>query len=504
MPRRPLIALSSGLEVAAAIAAVYYLLQYLVLAGFRLPYPYELEWMEGAVVDHVRRLLSGQPLFVEPSFEFTSFIYPPFYYYLSAAVSKVTGIGFLPLRLVSFLASLGCFALIFETARRETGRFYYGLVSAGLFAATFEIGGAWLDVARVDTLFVFLTVASAFALRFFGHGAGAAASGVLLALGALTKQPALIAVVPLGLYCLYARGKRDAGLFLGGFVLVFGGATAFWYAGSDGWYGYYIFGLPRQHQFFAVMLPLFWTRDIFAALPVAFLLLALYFAVRFRGWRKLTVERRERLFFQAAFLGSMLGAGWFSRLHFGGHTNVVIPAYAAMAMFFGAALCRPLPRDREPARFRLLISGAALFQLLWLVYNPAIYFPRKEDVRAGDAYVRVLSSIRGDVYTPDHGYVPTLAGKKTHPHIAVLWDVMRADDNQIKRKLEGEIKAAFREKRFAAVVIHAPALTFPWIMDEVNAHYRPRGVLFRGRRVFGQINTNQLYVKMNPQLYAPR
>ena len=111
--------------------AVLYIGVYVTVACLRMRYPYELEWMEGAAVDHVRWILSGRPLYVEPSLEFTPFIYTPLYFYLAAAVSKVLGVGFLPLRLVSFLASLGCLWLIGRFVQRETGSWTWGIVRRG-------------------------------------------------------------------------------------------------------------------------------------------------------------------------------------------------------------------------------------------------------------------------------------------------------------------------------------------------------------------------------------
>src|SRR5437867_2599 len=98
---------------------VLYLLVYLVIALRRMSFPFELEWMEGASIGHVDRLLHGLPLYAKPSLDFTPFIYPPLYFIVSAWVAKLTGNGFLPLRLVSFAASLACFALLYAIVRRE-------------------------------------------------------------------------------------------------------------------------------------------------------------------------------------------------------------------------------------------------------------------------------------------------------------------------------------------------------------------------------------------------
>ena len=83
-------------------------------------------------------------------------MYPPLYYYVSAVVALASGIGFFPLRLVSFAASLGAFAIIFSLVRRETGSRAAGILAMGLFAATFREGGSWFDTARVHSLFLLL------------------------------------------------------------------------------------------------------------------------------------------------------------------------------------------------------------------------------------------------------------------------------------------------------------------------------------------------------------
>ncbi|MBN1653806.1 MAG: glycosyltransferase family 39 protein [Deltaproteobacteria bacterium] len=505
------------IAVALACAALAYLLEYLVLAGFRLSYPYELEWEEGAIVDHVRRLLSGNNLYGEPSFEFTPLIYPPFYYYLSALVCQICGVSFFSLRLVSFAASVGSLAVIFRFAQRETGRALYGLLSAGFYAALFEQGGAWIDIARVDSLFVFLLLSAAHVLRFYPSTRGCCAAGALFALAAFTKQPALLVTAIISAACLYANGGRGFLFFVLGFTLPFFGMTALFHYLSDGWYSYYIFDLPSQHGFFAVMLRLFWTRDLLRPLPVACLCLALYLGLSWLDWKRADANEKIKLVYYTLFLSAMLAASWTSRLHFGGASNVLLPAYAAISLLWGTALHGLLSRayagsrtsvsdttDCKVAPFAYLIYALALFQFGWIIYHPARYLPGASDRAAGDRFMQVLASIEGEVYTPDHGFLPALAGKRTYTHIAVLWDIMRADDNAIKRELEAEIEQVFSSHRFAAVIVNNPALTFPWIIERVNKYYRNRGGLLEGTMVFGQINYSELPQKRNPQIFLPR
>ncbi len=204
------------------IGAVAYIAAYLFVALSRIGYPFDLEWMEGGSVDHVRRILAGQPLYVAPSLSFIPFIYPPFYYLLSAAVAKIIGIGFLPLRLISFTSSIGCFWLILRIVRRETGAWRPALLAAGIFAATFRHSGAWFDLARVDSLFLFLLLAGVYGIRSRPTAATFALSGVLFALSFLTKQAALPVIAAMTVYAFRAGRQLSAYYVLFSWGLIVG------------------------------------------------------------------------------------------------------------------------------------------------------------------------------------------------------------------------------------------------------------------------------------------
>ena len=80
------------LQAALVAGALWYLGAYLVVALARINYPYDLEWMEGGTLEHVARVLGGQPLYVAPSLEFTPYIYAPLYYYVAAPFAYLFGL----------------------------------------------------------------------------------------------------------------------------------------------------------------------------------------------------------------------------------------------------------------------------------------------------------------------------------------------------------------------------------------------------------------------------
>jgi hypothetical protein len=70
---------------AAVGLAVTFVALYVYTAALRVTYPFDLEWEEGAFMDHVLRVVHGDPIYVRPSLDFTPFIYTPGYYYVGAA-----------------------------------------------------------------------------------------------------------------------------------------------------------------------------------------------------------------------------------------------------------------------------------------------------------------------------------------------------------------------------------------------------------------------------------
>ena len=182
--------------VVVAVAAAAPVLAYAWVALHRVGYPFELDWMEGGSVELAARVAGGHSLYTAPSLAFVGWTYTPLYYWLSAGVAKLIGVGFAPLRLVSLVASLVAMATLAWMVLRETGSRLAGLIAAGLFAASFRISGAWFDTGRVDSLFLALTLLTLAWGRRAESVRGGLGLGVLAFLAYFTKQSALVAVAP--------------------------------------------------------------------------------------------------------------------------------------------------------------------------------------------------------------------------------------------------------------------------------------------------------------------
>ena len=160
-----------------------------------------------------------------PSLHFTPWPYTPLYFWVSAGVAELTGIGFTPLRLVWFAASLAVLWLLYRMVADESSDRVAGIVAVGVFAATFRLSGAWADIGRVDSLFLALTLRALQSHASCGDNVrDGVIVGVLFFLSFFTKQDGLL-VAP-QFHHLARSGRQGAGVgavfaALGGLVVGF-------------------------------------------------------------------------------------------------------------------------------------------------------------------------------------------------------------------------------------------------------------------------------------------
>ena len=457
--------------------AILFIIVYLILAFLRIGYPFELEWMEGGSVDHVIRILSGQKLYVSPSLEFVPFIYTPVYFYLSAVLSKIVGIGFLPLRLISFISSLGCLFVIFLMVKGETGSNFSGIVASSLFAATFRISGAWFDIARADSLFLFFLLAGLYLIKFRESTKSYVLAGVLFSLSFLTKQIALVISLPIMVYCVLLNRRRSI-YFIGAVVMIVGVSTYLLNWIHDGWYNYYVFDLPRQHSIAKSVFLDFWTKDIISTLSIACIMSIFYLFTEL-----LNSNRKDFLFYFLMLIG-LLGGAWLSRLHTGGYDNVLFPAYAALSILFGLAIHTAFEFIRAASAgkwksMQICVYLICIIQFFGLRYNPIAQIPTQKDLEAGGAFINTMSQLSGDILVPYHGYLPTLAGKRSNAHHQAVSDVLRGKDCPAKAQLIDQISRAIREKRFDAIILGSV-----WFRELTETHYTIQRRIFDNENVF--------------------
>lgn len=448
----------------SVLAAIFFLCLYVGTAIIRLRYPYELEWMEGGIVDHVRWILQGHPLYQKPSVVFVPFIYPPVYFYLAALCSKILGVGFFPLRLISFLATIGSCIVLYLLAFFETRRSWFALLAPGFFVATYPLSAYWMDLGRVDSLFLFFLLLSVLLLRRAKHPRMIVLAGVIAILAFFTKQIAWAFYVPIGLYWLGTKRMREAIFFsvttlLGGGLILFLLDRLF-----GGWLVYYLFTVPSGHAWEWAMLTYFWKFDVFIPLSIlCFFSGGIFFTKQ--------EQERDRAFFYGALLVAGFLVGWLGRLHTGGYENVLLPTYAALSLVavIGAHEFYGIAKKYRWLWLELLIGVAFVLQWSALFYPLQSVLPSREMQDVQSAFEEELTHFERPAWVQSHGFVDRRLETPIYAHLMAIADIVRSSDQEMRRSLEQELETLLANHAFKTIVLDD---SFYWQSPMVDAYYR--------------------------------
>lgn len=470
------------LAAIAALGGLGTLGVFLWVVARRIAYPYDLEWMEGGMLCHALRLFHGQPIYAPPTVEFIPHLYTPGYPLLLAAIAKLSGdVTYLAARIVSTLSFLGALGVGGYWAFREGGSKAAALCSLAIPIATFPQTGGFFDLARSDSLQLFLTVSGAF-LAWYGqrsHGRMALAA-LLLVLGFFTKQTAspLIVVIGVGLILLVPK-RAPVVTFTAAGVLSFVLLAFFQNRASDGWFWTYIFRLHQGHAFFTRRAFLETPRVLFGLLGAGALLIP-WAGVAYAAGRPSEVQGRGLLF----LIGCALGGFAASCIGFGtqwAHTNAYIPGVFFPSIAMGAAAGRLLKRPSSrpgvatagQRRARVLRESLVLGLLLASLIpqgvrlRPQAHVPSAEDRAAGDRVIALLREAPGEVLIPFHPFYAHLAGKRTYLHRMGVWDVRGTVAGQVRG-----LYAAILERRWSRIVFDEK-VEYTWAdWPDIHSHYR--------------------------------
>jgi hypothetical protein len=463
---RRLIVASAALAI--ALPALYQLLLLASAIGGRATYPYDLEWMEGGMLHHALRIQHGDGLYGPPSVDFIPYLYTPLYPAWLAMLGRVFGLGYGLGRAISILSLLGIVgvatASLTAGARRDQ-RLAPALVGVacalGLFAAIYPYVEGWYDLARADTLFLFMITAGLAALPWWstsgsgwrGH-ARAGAGAALLALAFFCKQTGIFYVAFGGaIVAVYAW--RRALTYVGVAAVIGLGGVALLQASTDGWFWTYVSEIHRAHDF---NMDRVWASfgNILWHFPALTIVVGMTLVLVAGTWflrRELPRAAKTFLLWAAAYVVStIVGAvGWGTEF---AHFNAYMPAFLHGALAAGAALpaiaaCAELLARSELALPAAGVAALALAATLvrW-TWEPARFVPTDADRAAGDRLIARIHALQGDVWMPSHPWYLVLAGKTPHAHRMGIKDVTARKPRPVLG-----LDDAIAKKRFAALVL---------------------------------------------------
>jgi hypothetical protein len=450
-----------------------YVMLFLFSAGLRLMYPYEVEWNEGAVLDHAIRIATGRPMYAAPSLDFTAFVYTPFYYYATALVMKIGGVGLWSGRVISILATLLTAMIAGRIVHRETSSSLLAFTSMALYIAFYHLTGFFYDIVRMDALAICLVAGSIYASLYLRRGYLIAA--VLVALAYFAKQQMIFAL-PALLLGLAFRSRKHAAWFgiLSVGLIVFG--SIIYNSATAGWYGFYtttIPGMKAAESFSWQAAFEFFPTWIVSTMGLFTLVLLVAIIIigekNLRGiWPVLWSMTLMALISSALSIGN-----------FGGYKNVYMPLTMMLAIVFPIGIkviADALPEWLRLAHFLILLG------FLSLVYNPLgekMLFASLRQRQAGDEFIEKLKAIPGDVWIPFHGYIGTLAGKPMHVHYMAMNDALVPHDST-SMSFQRQIDSALTTHRFSAIILDEQSV-YRW--DSVS-HYVQTSSVFKTPNVF--------------------
>ncbi len=399
----------------------------------RLRYPFELSWMEGALVDHARRLAAGGSIYAPPSAEFVPLLYTPVSHHVASWLIRAGVDGFRATRLVSILSLVGATGVGMWLVTRATRHKLMSLLVPVLVAGTYFDVDAYYDVARPDNLMVLFCMLAVAALTASSAMIATPLFVIFASLAIFAKQPAAVFVAALLLGLATIRPRLA---LFGGLILLLVVATAFTWMDrtTEGWFHVYTVELPSYHGFIEGGLMKSLIDDLHGRFP-AFtyvMLLSLVAVAWLRSGPRDPRDPRRRTFL--VLLIALVGATPFtvlSRWHHGGAANV-LALYAVLgAALLPAAVARAADALGPPVRRALGWRIAML--LLSVVVAMKIGGMEQIDRHVPTEYdARVWRRFRADlaeygpprrVWVPFHGAaVGALPGDPARPHATAIWD----------------------------------------------------------------------------------
>ena len=410
--------------------------------AMRWHYPYQLEWIEGSVLQHVVRLTESKPIYQLPDMTFAPALYTPLYYYVSAAVAEVMGNNLPTLRLVSIVATLGSGFCISGIAWKLTQSRLAAVLAFLMVATPFRFTGFWFDVARVDSLWSFFLLATVLSLVHIKTNQQMQrwilVASALCVCAVYTKQTTLFLMPFFAVAVLLWNGFRCAALFTiwSAALLILLCLVFQWQ--SDNLFYFFTMQMAANHNMTSGFPLHFFKGDLLESVPV--ILIFVFYGLL----KQCRIVPRIGWGWVIILLGFM-GMTLLARLYAGGAKNVTMPMHfllVALAVTGFSMLLKSngkLP-NKKAAIFTALCSLLFTLNIVFSVYIPQWLIPSVQDKAYGDALVKRIAAVPGRVCLSRDGYLAYLAGKDFCAHETQLTDILNGGVSTVSNPLIDDAK----------------------------------------------------------------
>jgi hypothetical protein len=393
------------------------LLLYLAVVE-HLRFPFTLDVMEFAVLQHVTEWVAGHPIYPAGGPAFVPLAYNPLYYVICAPFVAAFGPSLQVLRCLALVAMLGLLVANFIIVRRETASPAWGAIAAGLFAAAYRAMDGYLDSAHSDGWLVLSALLGAWWLDRDRTTRGRLGGVALLCAGFWFKQHGAVFVVGGLIWLLFTCGVvRTLPALLLAFVLgpllyLLGGPTLF---GPE--FHYYTWTVPAA-----------WSRPGWdAPVRLAGFVLTWYAvpaALAAWRWARLWRDRGPRMGALDFLLPFAVLTGLMGTLDPGSADNIFI-AMGTWLLLTGTMALHDLGRLAPAGRTIGATVMAAFVAFAALAYDPRPYLTDRDAPEVYRAWIEQLRALPGTVSAPWVGQLPADFVFVPAPHWVALDDLAR-------------------------------------------------------------------------------
>jgi len=381
-------------------------------------FPLNLEAMELTVVQHLQRVMAGQPVYVEPSSDFVPLAYAPLYYYFSAPFAWLFGANLFTMRLVAILGMLGSEIVLFLAVKKQTRSNWWGIIAVGLFAAAYRVMDTYLDNAHSDSWLLFTVLLGCYLIEQNRSRTTNVLGVLFLIVSFWFKQHGAIFAIGGVLYLTWRDGLKNSWLYWLLAAILGPGLYVVMPAGVFGpQFHFYTFTIPShwsELNFNAVKRYLGFIIKNYLVLAGVGGLASLYFVVK-----KLRNVSVWYFILPFAMLSGFMGA-----LDPGSNNNVFITmgVWFILTGVFGLHALTEQYAATNKWALHLLGIGAS-FALFF--YSPASVIVSPKAPEAYQDLVSYLNSLDGPVYAPWVGQLESGYAFSPSVHWVPMEDLIR-------------------------------------------------------------------------------
>jgi hypothetical protein len=410
-----------------------------------LNFPYNLDVMEGTVLQHVQRAATFDYIYVEPKPEYVPLAYNPLYYVISVPFVWLFGSTLFVLRLVSIIAAIGIGFLLFLVVYKKSGSRLWGLFAAGIFAASYQVMDAYIDNAHSDSWFIFLVLLGGFLISQNRSRRYNITGLIFLLLSFWFKQHGALFAIGGVLYLTWREGICRSWIYWVLAIII--GPFAFFLLGPQ------LFG--PKFLYFTWQVPMGWSELSFEAIRRYLVFIVKYYPILacigvFSLILFIFKDRKRISIWETLFVTALL-SGIMGSMDPGSSDNVFIP----MSVFFILNGLMGLIDFEKAARWPVVLSLFTSFALL--LYNPTelMVSPRSNEVY--NEFILTLKALDGPVFSPAG---PLQSGYEFYPaaHWVALEDMIRGPGKSTQNNplIRGILAPVMNPEKNAYIVLNYP------------------------------------------------